>query len=74
VCQGGIIHPAATRRALADWRYTQRCRAADRDADEVNAYAVIWRPRHAVPETVEGLKRLLLDALALPGVKVTYPR
>jgi hypothetical protein len=52
-CQAGIIHPAATRHALTEWRREQRYRAACRDADppEMPIYAVIWRVRDAPPET-----------------------
>jgi hypothetical protein len=74
-CQAGIIHPAATRRALAEWRREQR-RAAHGDAVQQPSelYAVVWRAPNAQPETIEALKRLIDEVRALPGVDVTHPR
>jgi len=74
-CQAGIIHPGATRRALAEWHREQR-RAAHGDAGQqpFELYAVVWRAPNAQSETIEALKRLINEVRALPGVVVTHPR
>jgi hypothetical protein len=70
--QAGIIHPAATRRALLEWRSAQRSHTAHRDADGMKVYAVIWRTQNPTPETIARLKELVREARQLVGVEIVF--